>query len=272
MSDIRRVCGESPTAIKSRGGRVTQFQSQMEHLTFEYSGDELDLFSEASNWKAYWSRSISRYVGQNVLDVGAGIGATARLLASVSMERWVALEPDASLAARISEDIAASRLSGPIEVRVGVVDDLPAGELFDTIIYADVLEHIEDDRGELDRAARHLQPGGYLIVLSPAHQWLFTPFDEAIGHFRRYNRASLRQIGSPETELVAMFYLDSAGVLASVANRLLLRTAHPTRGQIKTWDRMMVPVSRVIDPLFGRRVGKSIIGVWRRPGADERAT
>lgn len=46
---------------------------------------------------------------------------------------------------------------------------------FDTIIYIDVLEHIEDDREELNRAASHLRPGGHLIILSPAHQKLFTP-------------------------------------------------------------------------------------------------
>lgn len=149
-------------------------------------------------------------------------------------------------------------------MRVGVVADLPEAELFDTIIYADVLEHIEDDRGELERAARHLAPGGHIIVLSPAHQWLFTPFDTAIGHFRRYDRRSLGAVRPPGTEQVRLFYLDSVGVLASAANRFLLGSAHPTRAQIQTWDRLMVPASRLIDPLFGRNLGKSIIGVWRR--------
>ena len=237
---------------------------------FEYVGDELDLFSEATNWKQYWSRSISRYIGTNVLDVGAGIGATAHLLASPSMDRWVALEPDPSLAARISEDVTAGRLPESTEVQVGLVEDLPVDESFDTIIYADVLEHIQDDRSELERAARHLRPGGHMIVLSPAHQSLFTPFDEAIGHFRRYNRASLREAGARDMELVDIFYLDSVGVLASMANRILLRSAHPTRGQIKVWDRLMVPVSRAVDPVLGRNFGKSIIAVWRRPPLDKR--
>jgi hypothetical protein len=161
--------------------------------------------------------------------------------------------------------VAGGQLLAVCEVRVGVLADLSEAERFDTIIYADVLEHIEEDRAELERAARHLRPGGHIVVLSPAHQWLFTPFDQAIGHFRRYDRRSLRAVSPPDTELVRLFYLDSVGVLASGANRFLLGSAHPTRAQIQTWDRLMVPASRLIDPLLGRNLGKSIIGVWRKP-------
>ena len=58
-------------------------------------------------------------------------------------------------------------------------------------------------------------------------------------------------------------YLDSAGLVLSLGNRLLLRSGSPTVKQVKVWDRLFVPVSRVLDPLLGRTVGKSIVGVWR---------
>ncbi len=148
--------------------------------------------------------------------------------------------------------------------RVGTTEDLVASECFDTILYIDVLEHIDDDRGELTRAAAHLKPGGHVIVLSPAHQFLYAPFDRAIGHFRRYSRSSLRAAapaGLHETRLV---YLDSVGLLASAANRLLLSQSMPTESQILAWDRLMIPLSRLLDPLFMGRAGKSILGVWQR--------
>lgn len=75
---------------------------------------------------------------------------------------------------------------------------LPRDSRFDTILYIDVLEHIADDRAELVEAARRLNPGGYLVVLSPAHQWLFTAFDAAIGHVRRYTAKSLRGFRLPD--------------------------------------------------------------------------
>jgi len=101
-------------------------------------------------------------------------------------------------------------------------------------------------------------------VLAPAHQKLFSPFDEAIGHFRRYSRRSLLAVASRSLQLVGAYYLDSVGMTASLANRLLLRASMPTRGQIMFWDRFLVPVSRVVDPLLGYGVGKSVVAVWTR--------
>ena len=61
-----------------------------------------------------------------------------------------------------------------------------------------------------------------------------------------------------------MFYLDAVGLLASLCNRLLLRQQMPTSRQIQVWDRFLVPLSRWVDPLLGYRLGKSIVGVWRK--------
>ena len=153
--------------------------------------------------------------------------------------------------------------SGKYEVVCGTLLDLRA-DRFDTIVYIDVLEHIGNDREELIAAARMLRPGGRIIVLAPAHQRLFTPFDAAIGHFRRYNRRVLREISPPGLRLEQLRYLDSAGLLLSAANLLLLRRSMPAKSQLAFWDRCIIPVSRVLDPCFCGALGKSILGIWRR--------
>ena len=224
---------------------------------FAYVGSELSIFEKARNWKSYWRREIAPYVHGDVLEVGAGIGANTRVLADLKFDSWTALEPDASLAAQIELPTSAHR-----RVVVGTLEDID--ERFDSILYIDVVEHIEDDRAELARAAMHLSEGGALIVLSPAHPFLYTPFDAAIGHFRRYTRASLRAIAPAGLEEVRVDYLDSAGMLASAANRMLLKSAMPTERQILTWDRLLVPVSCAIDRVFAGRIGKSVLGIWRR--------
>ena len=138
------------------------------------------------------------------------------------------------------------------------------GEQFDTILYIDVLEHIDDDGGELQRAAGHLAPGGHLVVLSPAHRWLFSPFDAAIGHFRRYTARDLEALTPAGVERVRTFYLDSVGMLASAANRMFLRQSMPNANQIHCWDNWMIPCSRWVDQLTGYRLGKSVVGIWRK--------
>jgi hypothetical protein len=59
-------------------------------------------------------------------------------------------------------------------------------------------------------------------------------------------------------------YLDAVGLLASLANRLVLRSALPTASQIRAWDRFMVPMSRIVDPLLGYLAGKTVVAVWQR--------
>jgi hypothetical protein len=54
------------------------------------------------------------------------------------------------------------------------------------------------------------------------------------------------------------------GLLLSSANRLLLRSSSPTLSQVVLWDRWFIAASRLIDPIFRYRLGKSILGVWRK--------
>jgi SAM-dependent methyltransferase len=148
--------------------------------------------------------------------------------------------------------------------------DLDQGDRFDTILYMDVLEHIDDDRAELARAAEKLQEGGCLIVLAPAHLWLFTAFDEGIGHFRRYTKHTLKAVAPDGLALARLAYLDSIGMLASLGNKFVLKSAMPSPGQIAVWDRLMVPLSRLVDPFFGYSLGKSVLAVWRKPNRNDR--
>ena len=223
----------------------------MSHATFHYEGSELDLFADAVRWKRYYARSLAPFLGSAVLEVGAGIGGTTQILCRGSHRRWVCLEPDASLAARLELRIQSGTLPACCESRVGALSDLREQAQFDTVLYIDVLEHIERDRDELARAALQLRPGGYLVVLAPAHAWLWSPFDAAVGHHRRYTRASLRALSPAGTRIARTRYLDAVGLLASLGNRLVLRSATPTRAQILVWDRWMVPLSRWVDPLIG---------------------
>jgi 2-polyprenyl-3-methyl-5-hydroxy-6-metoxy-1,4-benzoquinol methylase len=231
----------------------------------EYVGSELDLFAQARNWKRYVRRQLAAFIRGDVLEVGAGIGGTTQCLYSGEQRSWTCLEPDTTLAERIRPALRDQMADGDaLEIVVGTVEDLPDRPNYDALLYIDVLEHIEQDGDELRRAARLLRPGGRLIVLSPAHGWLYSPFDEAIGHHRRYTRSTLRAVQPPGVTLRRCRYLDSVGLLASLGNRLMLKSPQPTLRQIAFWDRLLVPASRLLDPLLGYRFGKTVYAVWQR--------
>ncbi len=234
-------------------------------MSYVYEGSELDLFSAATNWKSYFSQILSPHISGRVLEVGAGIGSNIPYLHNPAVREWVSLEPDPALASRISQQIASGRLPKDCRVIAGTLAEIERAPVYDSILYIDVLEHIADDAGELARATERLAPQGRIVVLSPAHQFLFSPFDASVGHCRRYNARTLTAVRPPGCRLVACRMLDSFGFFASLSN-LFLRASTPSRGQIAFWDKFLVPVSRHLDGLTAFKFGKTIIAVWSLSG------
>ena len=93
----------------------------------------------------------------------------------------------------------------------------------------------------------------------PAHQFLFSQFDAAIGHYRRYNTASLTALSPPGWRLRACLMLDSAGFFASLANRFLLAAAMHSTRQIAFWEKVFV---RLLDNVAAHKFSKTTIVVW----------
>lgn len=233
--------------------------------SYNYPGLELDLFARAHHWRTYWASQIDRYLNGNVLEVGAGIGSPVQLLQDTRFARWVCLEPDYVQLKEIDKKIASGEILSNVEIKHGDIRALDPNERFDSILYLDVLEHIEEDAQELTSAYELLSPGGYLIILSPAHQMLYTPFDAAIGHHRRYNKKMLRAILPVGSKICEEKYLDSFGLIATLANKLFLRASSPSPLQILLWDSYLIPISKMMDRLFFWRLGKTILYIIQRP-------
>ncbi len=117
----------------------------------------------------------------DVLEVGCGQGAVGARLAQ--RYRYLGVEPDQASWAVASQRMSAA---GRGEVRNIAVEDL-GDDQFDLICAFEVLEHIEDDAAALKEWTGRLRPHGWLLLSVPAHQHRYGPFDELVGHFRRYD-------------------------------------------------------------------------------------
>jgi len=233
-----------------------------------YPGTELELFAEATNWKRYFASKLRPFVRGRVLDVGCGMGVNANYLVGPTVSSYTFLEPDLQLLAHVPDHIDAS-LKKMSEMVHGTLDKLE-GRQFDTILYVDVVEHIEQGPDELDRAYSLLAPGGHLLVLVPAYQFLYSKFDEEVGHVKRYNKEQMRSELPRWARPVSLYYLDSMGVLLSLANKFLLHQARPTRSQIRFWDQCMIPISRIMDKMLIHKAGRSLIAVVQKPPAAQK--
>jgi len=231
---------------------------------YEYEGKELELFAVANNWKGYWSKEMSPYLRGSVLEVGSGISSISKLFPQKDFSSWTCLEPDSAQCNKILHEIKLGNLSQRVKVVNGNINSLKNLMKFDTIFYIDVLEHIELDKQELINAANCLSAHGYIAILSPAHNFLFSNFDISVGHFRRYNIKMLNEITPESLKIVSIFYLDSLGMFASFFNKFYLKTKDPTLTQILFWDRFIVPVSKLLDKVIFYKVGKSIVCIYQK--------
>ena len=230
-----------------------------------YIGGELPLFSLATNWKRYLKAALQGFLIGDVLEVGSGIGGTTVALHDGTARWWVCLEPDIQNVRELQSVLIQGSHQNHTAVIAGSLRALAQRPFFDCVLYIDVLEHIEDDQSEIEAAAGLVKSGGYIVVISPAHQWLFSEFDRSIGHLRRYNKRTLRSLIPSGWTEYTMVYLDSVGFFLSLANLLALKQAMPSNRQIYVWDRVCVPFSRLLDSLSFGTFGKSILTVWRKP-------
>ena len=231
----------------------------------QYTGSELELFSKAVNWKKYFSSRIRPYLKGKILEVGAGQGGTTEIFSeTVRDNEWFCLEPDKELYKKLLSLKAKNKALSKSKTINGTLKDVPTKYRFDSILYIDVIEHIENASKELQLAQEYLTEDGFLIILVPSHNFLYSPFDESIGHLLRYNKKSLKAVIPKALHKVNLSYIDSAGLLASTMNKLVLKQNIPTEKQILFWDNNLIKISKSLDKILFFSIGKSLIGVWQK--------
>lgn len=204
-------------------------------------------------------------VGDRILEAGCGIGNLTNFL--LNGARTVALDIDPTYVRRVNQRF------GHLENVTAVCADLEdpevhlklADEEFDTIICVNVLEHMDRPDVAIEGFSRMLVPGGRALILVPAHAWLFSAMDEAIGHRKRYEAAGLRRLlEMAGFEIERLHEFNRLGVVGWSINRLTRRTSI-SRQQVFAF-RMMLPLARSLERV-DRLPGLSLIAIARKPAA-----
>jgi SAM-dependent methyltransferase len=224
----------------------------------KYPGTELDNFDKAVIWRKYIFLLIKKFIKGKVLEVGAGIGSftsnyknipTQITLSEIDDDNFSILKNKFN-----SENIFFSKK---------VTNEID--EKYDTIMYLNVLEHIKEDNQEILNAFKKLNNDGHLIILVPAHNKLYSKFDKAVGHFRRYEIDFFNQLKINDSKLIKLIYLDSLGFFLYYLNKIFFKEeVYPSKFKIFLWDKIFTPVSFFLDRILMYKFGKNILYIIKK--------
>ena len=137
------------------------------------------------------SRWLEGRIGQGpvMMDLGSGTGGFLDQLSKhFKASRAVGVEVSPLGLEMCSEknlDVLTGDLMKPLEVEPNSID---------LVTIMDVMEHLPDDAPVLQSSFAMLKPGGYFMASIPANAWMFSTWDEQLGHFRRYSRKQVIKV------------------------------------------------------------------------------
>ncbi|HLF60971.1 MAG TPA: glycosyltransferase, partial [Acidimicrobiia bacterium] len=174
---------------------------------------------------ARWTMEQFRpHLGAHVFEAGAGMGnLTAQLL---DRESLVVADIDERHVREVRKRF------GHLENLEAVQGDLQdpgfyeglSGE-FDSVLCVNVLEHLDHPDTAVAEFFKTTRSGGKVLVLVPAHEWLFSEADTALGHRMRFTEARLRGLLEESGFVVEDLYeFNRLGVLGWYTNKVFGRT------------------------------------------------
>ena len=231
----------------------------------EYVGKDLEAMDFAVNYHRWILEIIKPFLGKHLVEVGAGTGAFSELLLETKPETLSLIEPSAMVEA-LKSNLAERKLSTDIKIYPNIFSEvapqLQTEQSPDSVIYINVMEHIEDDRGELKTVHETLREKGRVFIFVPALSALFSEFDKRIGHFRRYGKKEIvSKCENAGFRILRAKYFDAAGILPWLVKYRLLKSTTMESGAVHLYDKFVVPVAKPLETLLPPPIGKNLLVV-----------
>ncbi|HNU06271.1 MAG TPA: class I SAM-dependent methyltransferase [Pyrinomonadaceae bacterium] len=232
-----------------------------------YVGKDLEAMSFAVNYHKWILDEFRPYLGNRLVEVGAGTGNFTQLLVAEKPKMLTSVEPS-EMFGYLKENVAAFSNGTKVNVHRAIfaqVREAIAETEPDSILYVNVLEHIEDDRHELEMIRETLVPGGRCFIFVPALMSLYGEFDRKIGHFRRYSKSEIEEkCRAAGFKILVSKYFDFAGIIPWWIKYKLLKSDSLERGAVDAYDKFAVPVTKALENFLPVPSGKNILLVGEK--------
>ena len=225
----------------------------------DYVGKELEIFDTAKVFQKYVYFLIKKYFKNKIFEVGAGLGSFTRQYNNSYKEIYLSdLDKNNYL-------VLKKKFSKKKNIKINNQKINQINKKFNTIIYLNVLEHIKKDKREINLAISKLNSGGHLIILVPAHQKLYSKFDKAIGHCKRYNINFFKNNKFKNAKVEKLIYLDMVGYFLYFCNKIFFKEEiYPSKIKVFLWDKFFSPITIVLDFFTNYKYGKNVLCVYKK--------
>tara|TARA_B100000029_G_scaffold516124_1_gene627055 strand:+ start:496 stop:1191 length:696 start_codon:yes stop_codon:yes gene_type:complete len=225
----------------------------------EYPEIALERFDKANIWIKYIIIKIKKFLKDDILEVGAGCGSFTKSYMK-KFESITLTDMDNN-----SFSLLQKVFSNEKKIKVLKCNTKNIEKKFNTLLYFNVLEHIKDDKLEIEHALDRLNTGGHLIILVPAHQKIYSKLDKAVGHYKRYEIDFFKQNKFENSEIVKLHFLDFFGYSLYHLNKIFFKEeTYPTNFKIFVWDKIFTPFTIIVDFLTGYKFGKNILCIYKK--------
>lgn len=153
----------------------------------KHSTVTLESMSQAVWYNNWTFKKFALFLDGDILEVGCGIGNFTPVLSKYG-KVW-AIDINDNYIRQIKKEQGGEIKAGKGDIEKG--EYFFGDKKFDSIVCLNVLEHIRDDNAALKNLFSLLKSGGRLILLVPAHQFLYGNIDKEIDHFRRYPKREI---------------------------------------------------------------------------------
>lgn len=255
--------------------------TQIEILSQSNPADFTDVWYDLAENDHFWMRARfdfflreARRCGLDTtkplrgLDIGCGHGAVQRQLLAQTAWRADGCDLNQSALARRAD-------RGGRVLYYDINDRRPElREAYDYLVLFDVIEHIAETKPFIEAATFHLKSGGYVFVNVPACQRLFSRYDTAAGHHRRYDKKMLRaELAAAGLRLCVLNYWGALLLPALIARNLYISSKHDAADIIRSgfhppgrWAGALLQAAITCERLLPRfPLGTSLLAIARKP-------
>lgn len=229
----------------------------------EYVGKDLEAMDFAVNYHRWILERIQPFLGKHLVEVGAGTGSFTELLLETAPQTLSLIEPSA-MVEDLRKNLENRKTAAEIEIFPNifaeVAERLAAEQSPDSVIYINVMEHIEDDVLELETVHQTLREKGRVFIFVPALPTLFSEFDKHIGHFRRYRKKEIvEKCRNANFKILLSEYFDIAGILPWMIKYRLLKSKTMESGAVQLYDKLVVPIAKPLENFISPPIGKNLL-------------